>query len=181
VLYFKTTTLHPSLGHQMSVRSGDPLTAQSYCFSDPRLVLIPIEHLSPAGVDRQFAGLLQRQAGWEAERVALFNHAFSLYWRRTQALAARTRTWMPPRIRHVGVVVEPSLVRPYVPLLNTSAWTVYESDVDPGRSNAEFAAYVLVHGDGMARTGEVTQAAIRSAAYWLPRRRPGCASFLMRV
>jgi hypothetical protein len=161
----------------MSTASTDSLTTHSYCFSDPRVVLIPIEHLSPAGIDSPFARLLQHQAGWDTERIALFNQAFALYWERTQALAARTRTWRPPRIRHVAVVVEPLGVRPYAQLLNTSAWTVYESDLDPRRSSAEFAAYVLVHGDWMARTGEVTQAAVRSAAYWLERSNEECQSF----
>ena len=41
--------------------------------------------------------------------------------------------------------------RPYVQLLNTSAWLVYAADVDPAISDPEFLAFVLAVGDRMAR------------------------------
>jgi len=56
-----------------------------------------------------------------------------------------------------------------VQLLNTSAWMLYASDLDPERSHAELVAYLLVHGDRMALTGEVTMAAVHNAAYWFER------------
>jgi hypothetical protein len=93
------------------------------------------------------------------------------------SLARRTAGWAPPRRRHVGVVKEPLGVRPYVSLLNSSAWLLYASDVDPGRSDAEFVAYLLAHGDWMAHTGEVAFAAVRGAAWWLERADDECAAF----
>src|SRR5262249_25542764 len=68
-------------------------------------------------------------------------------------------------------------VRPYVSLLNTSAWLLYASDVDPVRSDAEFVACLLAHGDWMAHTGEVALAAVRGAAWWLERTDDECAAF----
>jgi hypothetical protein len=151
-----------------------PLT--DYYFHDPRLILIPIEQLTPEGMRPEFAALLVLR-GWEHTRVDLFNRAFTLYWTRTADLASRSRTWAPPRIRHVGVVTEPFAVRPYAQLLNTSTWLLYESDFDPVSSHPEFAAYLLAHGDRMTLTGEVTMAALHNAAYWFERTEAECAAF----
>jgi hypothetical protein len=148
-----------------------------YYFSDPRLVLIPIEHLRPAGMGADFAIALGDRRGWSAERIALFNAAFALYWTRTTDLAHRTRTWAPPRLRHVAVFDDPLAVHPYAQLLNTSAWTLYAPDVDPARSHAELAAYLLAHGDRMTRLGEVTMAALHNAAWWFERSDAECAAF----
>ncbi len=75
-----------------------------------------------------------------------------------------------PRRRHVAVVVgDPLAVRPYVQLLNTSAWVIYAADLDPETSHPELLAYLLALGDRMALTGEVSGAAVQSALWWLER------------
>ena len=153
------------------------MAVADYYFDDPRLILVPTEHLTPAGMTAGFAALLAAKRGWTPERVALFDAAFSLYWSRSAALAARTQTWLPPRRRHVAMVTDPLSVRPYVQLLNSSAWMLYEADFDPSLSHPEFAAYLLVHGDRMAVSGEVTSAAIHTAAWWLERTDEECAAF----
>jgi hypothetical protein len=153
------------------------LNGADYYLDDPRLVLVPIEHLGPTGVDSAMAALLVGRAGWSAATVALFDAAFALYWTRGTALARRTSTWLAPRRRHVAVVRDPVSVRPYVQLLNTSAWMLYASDVDPSRSHAEFAAYLLAHGDRLAVSREVTTAAVETAAWWLERTDDECAAF----
>src|SRR5438046_1419694 len=58
-----------------------------YYFADPRLILVPIEHLTPAGMGAEFAALLAERCGWDAARIAFFNTAFALYWERSAALA----------------------------------------------------------------------------------------------
>jgi hypothetical protein len=148
-----------------------------YYLGDPRLVLVPIEHLTPSGMTPEFAALLRERCGWDAAHIALFDAGFARYWTRSSALAARTDTWPPPRLRHVAVVTEPLDVRPYTQLLNTSAWTVYASDFDPALSHPEFAAYVFVHGDRMAVSGEVTSTPVHCAAYWFERSEEECAAF----
>ncbi len=85
---------------------------------------------------------------------------------------------MTPRLRHIAVIVEPDAVRPYVQLLNTSAWTLYADDLDPDHSHPELVAYLLAHGDRMTQTGEVTQAAVATAAWWLERDDDECAAFV---
>jgi hypothetical protein len=139
-------------------------------------VLVPIEHLGPEGVDREFAAALAARA-WSADRIALFDAAFALYWRRSADLARRVRGWPAPRLRHLAVVEDPLDVHPYVSLLNTSAWTIYASDLDPGVSHPELVAYLLAYGDRLMVLGEVTMAALHAAPWWLERDDAECAAF----
>jgi hypothetical protein len=120
-------------------------------------------------MDAAFAQLVQERRGWGAPRVDLFNSGFARYWERSTELARRTSTWTPPRLRHVAVVGEPLAVPPFVQLLNTSAWLLYDCDLDPESSDPELLAYLLVHGDRLAASGEVTLAAVHTAAYWFAR------------
>jgi hypothetical protein len=154
------------------------VTLADYYLDDPRLILVPIEHLTADGMTAEFAALLAERRGWTRERRALFDAAFALYWTRSATLARRTSTWLPPRRRHVAVVADPLSVRPYVQLLNSSAWMLYESDLDPALSHPEFAAYLLAHGDRMAASGEVTTAAVHTAAWWLERTDAECEAFV---
>lgn len=147
-----------------------------YYLGDDRLVLVPIEHLTRRGMTAAFATLLLERSGWSAERVALLDEGFTLYWERARVLA-HSRTWPPPRIRNIAVVREPDAVRPYTQLLNTSTWTLYDCDLDPTLSHRELVAYLLVHGDCMAETREVTMAAVRDAAYWFERTAEERAAF----
>lgn len=153
------------------------LRLADFYFDDPRLVLVPIEHLTRAGMSRAFADLVAERRGWNADRRALFDAAFTRYWARSDALAGRTRTWPAPRLRHVAVVEDATAVRPYVQLLNTSAWMLYACDLDPERSHAELAAYLLVLGDRMALSGEVASAPLHAAAYWFERDAEEVAAF----
>jgi len=148
-----------------------------YYFTDPRVFLIPIEHLSPTGMSAELAATLRVRSVWSDGHGEVFDRAFRLYWTRSADLARRTRTWMPPRIRHVAVVLREVGVRPYAQLLNTSAWTVYACDFDPATSHPELGAYVLAHGDRMALSGEVTLSALHNAAWWLERTDEECAAF----
>ncbi len=148
-----------------------------YYLGDPRLILVPVEHLTTDGMSRELAAFLQDGGRWDAARVALFDRAFSLYWTRSSALARRTRTWVAPRLRHVAIITQPAAVRPYAQLLNTSAWSLYDGDFDPERSHPELAAYLFVHGDRLAVVGDVALAALHAAPYWLERSPDECAAF----
>ena len=141
--------------------------ADYYC-ADERVLLLPIEHLTPQGMSPEFAALAAEH-GWSDGEIRLFDAGFSLYWSRSADLAVRARGWPPPRIRHVAVVGDPLAVRPYAQLLNTSAWTLYRSDLDPELSDPELVSYLLVHGDRIAVLGEVSLAPVHCAAYWFDR------------
>lgn len=141
-------------------------------------MLVPIEHLTPHGMSAVFARIAADRAAWSAERIALFDAGFARYWARGSALARRTRTWPAPRRRHVAVVVgDPLSVRPYAQLLNTSAWLLYGSDLDPVASHPELLAWLLVLGDRMAVSGVVSHAPVQAALWWLERSDEECAAF----
>jgi hypothetical protein len=145
------------------------LDLAAYYFDTPGVLLVPIEHLTPDGVSTEFAAAAVARGAWSAAHVALFDAGFARYWQRTAGLASRTATWAPPRRRHVALLADAAVAHPYVQLLNTSAWTLYAADIDPARADAEWLAYLLAHGDRMARTGEVTAAALHNAAWWFER------------
>ena len=136
---------------------------------DPRILLIPLEHLSSQGVSEPFQRWWIQDAGYPADRVHLLDRAFSLYWQRSRDLAARCTDWPAPRRRNIAVAQDSIAVPPYAQLLNISTWTLYACDLDPATSHAEIVAYLLVQGDRMAQTGEVTEAAVRNAPYWFHR------------
>ena len=148
-----------------------------YYWNDPRVVLVPTEHLAPDGVDEAFANLLREREGWDQERIQLLNTAFALYWTRTAGLAERADSWAEPRARNIALVRDPATVLPYVQMLNNTTWTAYMCDFDPECSNAEFAAYVLAHGDRMFLLGETTRAALFNAPWWFERTTAERAAF----
>ena len=130
-------------------------------------------------MDAACADFLCRDVGWSAAAITVVNQGFARYWQRSRHLAARAPTWMPPRRRNLGVVIDPDAfaVRPYVQLLNTSTWLLYADDIVGAHADPEFLAYLLAHGDRMTITGEVTQAAIQNAAWWFERRDDECDAF----
>ncbi len=140
-----------------------------FYFADPRVTLIPVEHLTPEGIAATFAATLRERCGWSEAQLELFDAGFATYWERLAALARRGRDLSPPRRRNVAVVTDPDAVRPFASLLNTSTWTLYACDVDPDRSDAELVAYLLAHGDRMTETGEVTLPAVHLASWWFER------------
>jgi hypothetical protein len=150
---------------------------EEFYFSDPRMVLVPIEHLSPAGVSSAFAAVLVDRIAAGAAVVDCLSRAFPLYWERTADLARRSRTWAPPRLRNIAIVDSETAIPPYVQLLNTSTWTMFDCDFATGTSSDELLAYLFVQGDRMAITGEVTLAALHNAAYWFDRSGTEVADF----
>jgi hypothetical protein len=142
---------------------------EDYYFLDSRVVLVPTERLTPRGVDPRFALLLQERAGWTSARIDLLSSAFAAYWSRSALLAERAPHLRPPRRRSIAVIRDPAQVRPYVALLNTSTWTLYETDLDPERSHPELVTYALLHGDRLLEAPEIGRVAIDLAPYWFER------------
>jgi len=140
-----------------------------FYFVDPRLDLVPSEHLASDGIDEAFAAALAERPGWSRGRVALLEEGIALYWDRLESLAARAPHLRPPRLRNVGVVRTPESVRPYAQILNESTWTIYLSDLDPEHSHAELVAYLLAIGDRMTETGEILRTAVHLAPWWFER------------
>ena len=137
-----------------------------FYFADSRLILVPIEHLSPTGLSDEFAAALAQHSK-QADAIREFvDGAIARYWERCARLATKSRTWDYPRIRNIAIVDSTTFIPPYVQFLNTTTWTLFDCDFDPRTSSVELVAYLLAHGDRMSRTGEATLAALHNAAYW---------------
>lgn len=102
----------------------------SFYFADPRAVLVPIEHLSPRGMSAAFADALAARRA-DAEGIRRFvDAALPRYWERCERLASRSRAWPHPRIRNIAIVDPSTAIPPYVQLLNTSTWTLFDCELD---------------------------------------------------
>jgi len=134
------------------------------------MFVIPIEHLSPAGVSDTFRQLLRDRVSLGDRWLDLFNESFATYWQRVAELAARApQYWFPPRLQHVCVVTDPARVRPYFQPFNKTSWLLYATDFDPETSNCEFATFQFVQAERMGLLQEVTQTVVRNLSYWLLR------------
>lgn len=143
------------------------MSVADYCGAEPGFVLLPLEFLGRQGLKRPLADFLRSERDWPQQRLDLLERSLALYLRRSGEIAARNKDWPVPRVRNIGVVESHAALRPYAQVLNTSTWTLYLDDLDVDHSCEAFVAYLLVLGDWMGMTGEVTQAAMRSAAWWL--------------
>ena len=154
------------------------MTSPDYYFAHDDLFVIPIEHLSPAGISVAMQHWLGERGRATGGWIALFNDAFRLYRARVAALAARApQHWFPPRLQHVCVVTAPRRVRPYFQPLNKCSWLLQATDFDPEISTVEFATYQFVHAERMGLLQEVTQTAVWNLAYWLERNDAEIAAF----
>jgi len=140
-------------------------------------VLVPLEHAGASGTSDELAAMLVERAGFTPAARALLDAGLGLYWTRGADLAGRTTDWLPPRRRSVAVLTDATAVRPFAQLLDTSAWTLYASDLDPAGSHPELIAYLFVLGDRMTHTGELTTAALETAAWWFERDEAERAAF----
>lgn len=63
-------------------------------FAHEHAFLIPVEALSPEGLDAGYAQALRDLLAIEDGWIEQFNRGFALYWQRAQALAARRCRWL---------------------------------------------------------------------------------------
>jgi len=141
----------------------------AFYFYDPRLDLVPAEHIAADGIDADFEVRLAKRPGWTSDHVDVLERGIALYWDRYDELARGASYLSPPRLRCVGVVRKPETVRPYAQILNECTCTLSLDDLDPTRSNPEFVAYVLAYGERAADTGDILRVPIHLAPWWFDR------------
>ncbi len=150
---------------------------RAFYFHDPRMDLVPGEHLASDGIDADFRAALEARPGWTRGHVELLERAVILFWERYDDLAARAAEFSAPRLRNIGVIRRSDEIRPYAQILNESSSVLYLDDLDPTRSHPEFAAYLLALQERMCETGEVTLAPIHLAPWWFGRTQAQCDAF----
>ena len=141
-----------------------------YYFAHDEMFVIPIEHLSPAGMSAEFRDLLRQRLALSSGWTELFNASFALYWQRAAELATRApRYWPPPRLQHCCIVTSGARVRPYFQPFNQCSWLFYDCDFDPAASHVEFATYQFFQMERMGLLRDVTETLVRNLSYWVVR------------
>lgn len=143
---------------------------EAFCFEHPELYLIPVEALSPSGIDASFSAALVRRGVAEPAWISTFNAAFVAYWSRAADLYARAPdAWFPPRLQNVCIVMDAERARPYHQPLFNASWTLSHADFDPSVSNVEFAAFQFLHAERLTAYKDMPKAIVAGLSYWLVR------------
>jgi len=139
-----------------------------YFFGQDGLFVLPIDYLTPSGLEPAFAAEVVARGALGADRVGFFDTAFASYWQRAGTLRTRApRYWFPPRIQHVCVVTASATLRPYFQPFHRNSWLCYASDFDPETSSPEFACYLFLHAERMNRIGEIAPSLYANLSYFL--------------
>ena len=142
--------------------------ARTFFLPDEDAFLIGVEHLSPRGIDPDFAAELISDGRVDAAWVACFDQAFQRAHARAGQLWSRAKRYaFPPRLNNVVVVSDHTRAHPYTRTLSWSAWTVYRDDFDPERSSVELATLLLLHAErlNVSSEGDVAQALVANLAF----------------
>lgn len=145
-------------------------TLAEYYFSQPGLVLVPVEHLSKEGVSEEYRALFARYSTDDPAFLELLSAAVRLYWQRlTELHRLAPAHWFPPRIQHIALIAAPEQVRPYFQPIHQSTWLLYASDFDPKLANLEFACFQILQAERMGQMNQVVAATGANLSYWLLR------------
>lgn len=148
--------------------SASDTGVEDYLFSQDGLFVIPIEHLSPKGIEPAFAVRIEDRGAMDRAAIELFDRAFGLYWRWATDLSARAPAYWPgPRLQHVCVATAPERIRPYFQPFNKSSWLLCASDFRPETSSAELAAYLFLHVERMGLLREIEPTMIANLGAFL--------------
>ncbi|MDX1554760.1 MAG: hypothetical protein R3212_01910, partial [Xanthomonadales bacterium] len=147
---------------------GGPSWLIDYCRSQDGLFVIPIDALSPAGIDGAFADAMVESGDVSPAWVARFDHAYRQYWERAQALHSKAPAyWFPPRLQHVCVITEADRIRPYHQPFHLSSWPLYRGDFEPETTSAELSVFLFLQAERMGLVGEIVPALHANLPYFL--------------
>jgi hypothetical protein len=141
---------------------------KGFYFADPRMFVIPIEHLSVRGMSEAYADAVRAERGVSEGWIALFNEAFALYTERIARLYARApETWFPPRLQNVCIVTDALHTRPYYQPFHQASWLLYQCDFDPHESNTELASYQFAHIERFCLSRSIAAAVVHNLSWLL--------------
>jgi hypothetical protein len=140
----------------------------NYCCSQDGLFIIPIEALSPAGIEPSYSDALTGKVGLSSNWITQFNRAYALYWKRAESLSARSPGyWFPPRLQHIAIVTRPKEVRPYFQPFHKNSWLLYQHDFDPEYSTIEFSVFQFFQAERMGLLEGIVPALHANLPYFL--------------
>lgn len=141
-----------------------------FYFGHPEMFVVPVEHLSPSGVDPEFVRVAEAERDLPAGFFDLLSEAIETYFSRVQSLFAAGRAqWFPPRLLNLCVVTEPEQARLYYQPFVGASLLLHKGDFDPAISNVEMAAYQLVHAERLGITRNVAKTVLGNLGYFIQR------------
>jgi hypothetical protein len=114
-----------------------------YCSSEPGMRVVPIDVLSPAGLDADAAAAFQRRGVLTRPECDRVDAMISAYCTRAGQLGRASRQWFPPRVQHLCLVTNGVRTRPYFQPFHASSWLLYAEDIAESTSSLEFAIFLL--------------------------------------
>ena len=143
---------------------------RSFYFHHPQLFIVPVEHLSTAGVSPEYVKVAEEERGFGPEFFALMSEAIAKQFERQRVLFSKARgQWFPPRLTNLCVVTDPEGSRPYYQPFTGGSLLLYASDFDPSLSNVEFATYQLVHAERLGITRSIPKTIAGDLGYFIVR------------
>lgn len=139
-----------------------------FYFAHPDLFLVPIEHLSPQGIDETFAEILRGRSLATPEFLALFNQAFALQWKASESLCrADPDSFPPPRLVNIAVFTGEAPMHPYYQPFEGISVMMYGCDFDPSTSSAQHAAYQFLVSERLGQTRRASAATLNATVHLL--------------
>lgn len=141
-----------------------------FYFDHPEMFVVPVEYLSRSGVDEEFVRVAQGERELPAGFFELLSEAVETCFARVESLFAAGRAqWFPPRLLNLCVVTKPEQARLYYQPFVGASLLLHEGDFDPATSNAEMAAYQLVHAERLGITRNVAKTVLGNLGYFVQR------------
>ncbi len=141
-----------------------------FYFDQPEMFVVPVEHLSPSGVDPEFVRVAQGERELPGGFFELLSEAVATYFARVESLFGSARAqWFPPRLLNLCVVTKPEQARLYYQPFVGASLLLHQSDFDANSSNVEMATYQLVHAERLGITRNVAKTLLLNLGYFIQR------------
>jgi hypothetical protein len=139
----------------------------TFCFEEPRAILIPIEHLHEGGLSDDFARELETRRLLDPSFRRLFDGAFvSLQRRQNELHAAAPEYFLPPRILNWVILRDPTLHAYFQPFTGMCA-LLYAADLEEASSSVAHAELQMVVAERIVQTGRLSRAYLAAIPHLL--------------
>ena len=132
------------------------------------MFVIPIEVLSPRGIDRGFCDQLTQRLDIDQGWFEFFNRAYAMYWKRAASLhRSAPAYWFPPRPQHIAIATGTEHVRPYFQPFHQNTWLMYLNDFDRQHVSIELSVFLFFQAERMGLMGAIVPALHANLPYFL--------------
>jgi hypothetical protein len=139
----------------------------TFCFEEPRAILIPVEHLHERGLSDEFAVELARRGLLDPSFRRLFDDAVTnLKRRQTQLHRAAPEHFLPPRALNWVILRDPTLHGFFQPFPGMCA-LLYAADLEEATSSVAHTELQMVVAERVVQTGRLSRAYLAAIPHLL--------------